>query len=109
MATTIHDNVLGPIELEAPLLALVDHPAVQRLRRLEQLGTASLVFPGARHTRLAHSIGAQEIMRRVWRRLERMAAVMCSRKRMRRTTPSPPRCRPLPPLPRRMAKDSTRV
>lgn len=70
MATVIHDNVLGPIELEAPLLALVDHPAVQRLRRLEQLGTASLVFPGARHTRLAHSIGAQEIMRRVWRRLE---------------------------------------
>lgn len=70
MATVIHDNVLGPIELEAPLLALVDHSAVQRLRRLEQLGTASLVFPGARHTRLAHSIGAQEIMRRVWRRLE---------------------------------------
>ncbi|MCY4114552.1 MAG: HD domain-containing protein [Chloroflexi bacterium] len=70
MATVIHDNVLGTIELEAPLLALVDHPAVQRLRRLEQLGTASLVFPGARHTRLAHSIGAQEIMRRVWRRLE---------------------------------------
>ena len=70
MATVIHDNVLGPIELEAPLLALVDHPALQRLRRLEQLGTASLVFPGARHTRLAHSIGAQEIMRRVWRRLE---------------------------------------
>ena len=70
MATIIHDNVLGPIELEAPLLALVDHPAMQRLRRLEQLGTASLVFPGARHTRLAHSIGAQEIMRRVWRRLE---------------------------------------
>ena len=52
------------------MLALVDHPAMQRLRRLEQLGTASLVFPGARHTRLAHSIGAQEIMRRVWRRLE---------------------------------------
>ncbi len=70
MATVIHDNVLGPIELEAPLLALVDHPAMQRLRRLEQLGTASLVFPGARHTRLAHSIGAQEIMRRVWRRLQ---------------------------------------
>ncbi|MCY3782548.1 MAG: HD domain-containing protein [Chloroflexi bacterium] len=70
MATVIHDNVLGPIELEAPLLALVDHSAMQRLRRLEQLGTASLVFPGARHTRLAHSIGAQEIMRRVWRRLE---------------------------------------
>ena len=70
IATVIHDNVLGPIEIEAPLLALVDHPAMQRLRRLEQLGTASLVFPGARHTRLAHSIGAQEIMRRVWRRLE---------------------------------------
>ncbi len=70
MAKIIHDNVLGPIEIETPMLALVDHPAMQRLRRLEQLGTASLVFPGARHTRFAHSLGAQEIMRRVWRHLE---------------------------------------
>ncbi len=38
---------------------------------------------------------------------ERIAAVIASRKRMRRTTPSPPRCRPAPPLPRRMRNSST--
>lgn len=70
MAKIIHDNVLGPIGLEPSMLDLVDHPAMQRLRRLEQLGAASLVFPGATHTRFAHSIGAQEIMRRVWSHLE---------------------------------------
>jgi HD superfamily phosphohydrolase len=69
MAKIIHDNVLGAIEIERSMLHLVDHPAMQRLRRLEQLGAASLVFPGATHTRFAHSIGAQEIMRRVWSHL----------------------------------------
>ena len=65
----IHDNILGPIELEPELVDIIDTPIFQRLRRLEQLGTASLVFPGARHTRFEHSLGAQEIMRRVLNQL----------------------------------------
>ncbi len=65
----IHDNILGPIELESKLVDIIDTPVFQRLRRLEQLGTASLVFPGARHTRFEHSLGAQEIMRRVLNQL----------------------------------------
>lgn len=65
----VHDNVLGPIELDDGLVRIIDTPLFQRLRRLEQLGTASLVFPGARHTRFEHSLGAQEIMRRAVQRL----------------------------------------
>lgn len=56
--------------LEDDLVRIVDTPAFQRLRRLEQLGTASLVFPGARHTRFEHSLGAQEIMRRAVEQIE---------------------------------------
>lgn len=65
----VQDNVLGPLEIDTGLIQVIDTPLFQRLRRLEQLGTASLVFPGARHTRFEHSLGAQEIMRRALQRL----------------------------------------
>ncbi|MEX2641481.1 MAG: HD domain-containing protein [Balneolales bacterium] len=39
------------------LLKLVDHPYVQRLRRIRQLGLGYLVFPGAEHSRFSHAIG----------------------------------------------------
>ncbi|MEX0685607.1 MAG: HD domain-containing protein [Balneolales bacterium] len=39
------------------LLKLVDHPYMQRLRRIRQLGLGYLVFPGAEHSRFSHAIG----------------------------------------------------
>jgi len=36
---------------------LIDHPFVQRLRRIQQLGMSSLVYPGATHTRFHHALG----------------------------------------------------
>src|SRR5438309_4459710 len=40
---------------------LVDAPRVQRLRRIHQLGTGSLVYPGANHTRFEHALGAYHL------------------------------------------------
>src|SRR5436309_12249137 len=54
----IFDNVHGFIGLTEEELKIVTHPLFQRLRRVHQLGMASYVFPGAEHTRFAHSLGA---------------------------------------------------
>lgn len=53
----IFDPVHGPIALDALALALVGTPTFQRLWRIRQTGFAHLVFPGANHTRLEHSLG----------------------------------------------------
>ena len=43
---------------EYPVISqLIDTPYFQRLRRLNQLGLASTVYPNATHTRFAHCIG----------------------------------------------------
>ena len=57
-----NDPVHGFIEMRSPLLlALLDHPWVQRLRRIKQMGASSLVYPGAEHTRLNHALGAYHL------------------------------------------------
>ncbi len=54
----IHDTVHGSIKLQGLFLDLLETPEIQRLHGIHQLGLAYLVFPGANHTRLEHSIGA---------------------------------------------------
>ena len=44
---------------------LLDTREFQRLRRIRQLGFADLVYPGATHTRFAHSIGVYHVARRL--------------------------------------------
>lgn len=51
------DPVHGDIRLSELELRLINSPTMQRLRRIKQLGFTDLVYCGATHTRLAHSIG----------------------------------------------------
>ncbi|MEX0639009.1 MAG: HD domain-containing protein [Balneolaceae bacterium] len=52
------------------MLQLIDHPYVQRLRRVRQLGLGHLVFPAAEHSRFSHAIGAMELGQRVLKHLK---------------------------------------
>jgi len=58
----INDPVYGFIHFPEELMQLIGHPWFQRLRRIKQMGTAHLVYPGAVHTRLHHSMGAAHLM-----------------------------------------------
>ncbi|QSG02589.1 HD domain-containing protein [Natranaeroarchaeum sulfidigenes] len=58
---TIKDSVHDHIEIEGVAAALLDTPAVQRLRRIRQLGTVSYVYPSANHTRFEHSLGVYHL------------------------------------------------
>ena len=59
----INDPVYGFIRFPEPeLIRVIDHPWFQRLRNIKQMGLAQLVYPGAVHTRLAHSLGACHLM-----------------------------------------------
>ncbi|PSB24917.1 HD domain-containing protein [Stenomitos frigidus] len=72
---TYHDPLHGAIALdgsdstEALLIRLIDTPAFQRLRRVRQLGPASLTFHGAESSRFTHSLGVVAIARRAFDRL----------------------------------------
>lgn len=61
-----NDPVQGFIQIpKGIVLRLIDHPYVQRLRRIRQLGLGYLVFPGAEHSRFSHALGATGLMFRV--------------------------------------------
>jgi hypothetical protein len=70
----IRDPVHGLVDFSGPaqdvVVALLETREVQRLRRIRQLGMASLAFPGAEHSRFGHSLGTAFVMARLCRRLE---------------------------------------
>lgn len=60
----INDPVFGFINLQSELVFdLIEHPYMQRLRRIKQLGLSFLVYPGANHSRFEHALGASHLMR----------------------------------------------
>jgi HD superfamily phosphohydrolase len=72
---TFRDPIHGDIHVTALETAIIDTLPFQRLRRVRQLGTTYLVYPGALHTRFDHALGAlaaaEKIMTAVNRNAER--------------------------------------
>lgn len=59
----INDPVFGFINIPNDFIyKIIQHPYLQRLNRIKQLGLAAFVYPGAQHTRFHHSIGAMFLM-----------------------------------------------
>lgn len=59
------DGLRIPPDVTVPLTprvrALIDLPLLRRLARISQLGLVALVYPGARHSRLEHSLGVYRL------------------------------------------------
>ena len=59
----INDPVFGFLSIPNDLIYdVLQHPYVQRLNRIRQLGLSYLVYPGAMHSRFGHSLGAMHLM-----------------------------------------------
>jgi len=65
----VHGLVAFESDEEQIVERLMDTPEVQRLRRIRQLGVASLAFPGAEHSRFSHAVGAAFVMKLLLARL----------------------------------------
>jgi uncharacterized protein len=62
----IHNLIeFGSDQFESTLWRVIQTPPLQRLRRIRQLGFSEFVFPGATHTRFAHSIGVFHVARQL--------------------------------------------
>src|SRR5213593_1316110 len=69
----VHDCIAFRLErgVDALLFRLLNTVEVQRLRRIRQLGMASLAYPGADHSRYSHSLGVMETARKIIEQLRR--------------------------------------
>lgn len=64
--TEIRDPIHGAVAVDVAERTVVDHPFVQRLRGIRQLGFSHLPFPGATHTRYNHSLGVMHLAGRAY-------------------------------------------
>ncbi len=71
----VRDPIWSHIYLPPSLLGVIDTAAVQQLHRIRQLGPSYLVYPGATHTRLNHSLGVFHVAKRMIARLMQLPDV----------------------------------
>lgn len=62
----VRDPVHGVVLVSDEEKAVIDNPFFQRLRHVRQLGFGEMAFPGATHTRHAHSLGAMHVASRLF-------------------------------------------
>lgn len=62
----IRDPIHGTINVSDEEADVIDSRFYQRLRHVRQLGFGDLAFPGATHTRHAHSLGAMHVASRLF-------------------------------------------
>lgn len=62
----IRDAVYGFVQLDEQEWEAINHPVFQRLRRIKQLSLTDMVYPGATHTRLEHSIGVVQMATNIY-------------------------------------------
>jgi HD superfamily phosphohydrolase len=67
----VHDVIAFRLDrpADALLFKLINAAEFQRLRRIRQLGMASLAYPGADHSRYSHSLGVMQTARRMLEQL----------------------------------------
>ena len=68
----LHDLIeFDTSRFDQMLWHVIQSPPFQRLRRVRQLGFSEYVYPGATHTRFAHSLGVLFNARRLMRNVKR--------------------------------------
>ena len=65
----IRDPVHGTIQFNEIEKEIINHPYIQRLRYIHQLGFVFFVYPGASHDRFSHALGAMHIAGRLWNQI----------------------------------------
>ena len=82
----LRDPVHGLVAFEGRASRVIERllrtREVQRLRNVRQLGLTSLVFPGAEHSRFAHSLGAAHVMGRLIARMRSVQDVLPPEQRL---------------------------
>ncbi len=74
-AHVLRDPIYGDVRLTDEEYRALDSREMQRLRTIKQLGLTDMVYPGAVHTRLGHSIGCVERVERILTAVERQEGI----------------------------------